>query len=188
MSHQTLQHAPTLEGYRSYLHLLARRQMDRNLKGKLDASDIVQQTLLQAFQALNQFRGSSAEELSAWLRQILASCLSDANRDLGRAKRDVTRERSLEKIPDEFEAEPEAWLAANQSSPSLRAQRNEQGLRLAEALAHLPEAQREAVVLHYFHNWSLRDISSHLDRSLDAVAGLIKRGLRDLRVQMQEGE
>src|SRR5438132_9848930 len=87
---------PTLERFRAYLRLLARMQMDPRLQGKLDPSDLVQQTLLQALQALDRFRGRSDAELATWLRQILAHNLANAARDLGRAKRNLARECSLE--------------------------------------------------------------------------------------------
>src|SRR5712692_3211122 len=88
--------ARELDPFRHYLLLLARVRLDPRLRGKLDASDVVQQTMLEAHQGLAQFRGRSAGEQVAWLRQILARNLANAVRDLARAKRDVARERSLE--------------------------------------------------------------------------------------------
>ncbi|HEV3117419.1 MAG TPA: sigma factor, partial [Gemmataceae bacterium] len=84
-----------LERYRAYLRLLARLHLDARFQGKLDASDLVQQTLLEAYRSLQQFRGADGAELAGWLRQILAHQLAHAQRDLGRAKRDIRRERSL---------------------------------------------------------------------------------------------
>src|SRR5262245_37525000 len=115
-----------LERFRPYLLLLARTQLDPRLKGRLDASDIVQQTFLQAHQALSGFRGTSDAERMAWLRQILAHCLHHALRDHGRDCRDVARERSLEAALDDSSMRMERWLAADQSSPSQRAAREEQ--------------------------------------------------------------
>jgi RNA polymerase sigma-70 factor, ECF subfamily len=176
-----------LERFRAYLQVLARLHLDPLLKGKLDPSDVVQQTLLQAYQALPQFRGTSDGERAAWLRQILARALANALRDFGRAKRDVALERSLEAALDASSMRLGTWLAAEQSSPSQQAARQEDSVRLAEAMAKLPEAQREALILQHWENWSLAEIGTHLGRSPAAVAGLIKRGLKQLRVLMQEG-
>jgi RNA polymerase sigma-70 factor (ECF subfamily) len=177
-----------LERFRPYLRLLARLHLDPRLRGKLDASDVVQQAFLQAYQALEQFRGQSEGELMAWLRRILARCLTHATRDFARDKRDVERERGLEAAVDHSSVRLEAWLAADQSSPSERADRNEQLLQLADALGRLPEAQREALVLHYWQDWTVAEIAQRLDRSTTAVAGLLKRGLKELRTLMKAGE
>jgi RNA polymerase sigma-70 factor (ECF subfamily) len=176
-----------LEKFRHYLLLLARVQLGEQFRGKLDASDVVQQTLLEAHRQQALFRGQSDAERAQWLRRILAGTLADAIRALGRAKRDIARERSLEAALEHSSARIEAWLAAEQSSPSQRAERNEQAVRLAEALASLAEAQREALVLRHCQGWSLDDISRHLGRTPAAVAGLLKRGARQLRVLLQEG-
>lgn len=180
--------AGRLDRFRSYLHLLARVQLNPRFQGKLDASDVVQQTLTRALEAIDEFRGSSDAQMAAWLRQILSRQLANAVRDLGRDKRDVARERSLEAALDESSARLEAWLAAEQSSPSQQVQRDEQVLRLGEALASLPEAQREALTLHHLQGWKLEEVSRHLGRSEAAAAGLIKRGLKALRLRMQDGE
>ena len=161
-----------LERYRSYLLLLARIRLDRKLRGKLDASDVVQQTMLEAHQAAGSFRGESVAERAAWLRQILARNLANAVRDLTRGKRDVMRERSLQ--------------AGLQSSPSQQAQRHERALLLAQALAALPNQQREAVVLRHFQGSSLADIAEELGTTTAAVTGLLHRGLKNLRKALQD--
>ncbi len=180
--------AADLERYRDYLRLLARLQLDPRLRARVDASDVVQQTFLQAHQALPGFRGGTSAELAAWLRQILARNLAHVVRDHGRDRRDVGRERSLEAALDASSLRLEGWLAAEQSSPSQQAQRNEELLRLAQVLAGLPEAQREAVVLHYWQGWTTTEIGKHLDRSPAAVAGLLKRGLKELRKHLLDAE
>jgi RNA polymerase sigma-70 factor (ECF subfamily) len=182
------QQQPSLDRYRSYLHLLASMQLDRRLRGKLDASDIVQQTLLQAHRARTQFRGDHPGQLAAWLRQILAHNLAHAARDYTRAKRDVSRERSLEASLGASADRLNQWLGAQQSSPSQHVERSEQLLQLAEALDTLPEAQREAIVLHYWQDWSLDEIGEHLGRSPSAIAGLLHRGLKKLRAALPLSE
>ena len=172
--------------FRSYLRLLAKMQLDERLHRKMDPSDVVQQTLLQAHRALGDFRGSTDAEMAAWLRQILARNLAHAVRDFGRDKRNINRERSLEEAVNASSVRLEAWLAAEQSSPSQKAQRNEQLLQLCEALDQLPESQREAVQLHYWQDCALAEIAEQMDRTPAAVAGLLKRGLRKLRGLMQE--
>ena len=177
-----------LEPFRPYLRLLARLHLAPQLRGKLDPSDVVQQTLLQAYQALDQFRGHSEAERAAWLRQILARNLAQAVRYFGRARRDLAREQPLQAALDASSAQLEAWLAADQSSPSQRADQAEQAQRLAEALEQLPETQREALVLQHWQGLSLAEIGARLGRSPEAVAGLIKRGLKKLRHLLREGE
>jgi RNA polymerase sigma-70 factor (ECF subfamily) len=178
--------AESLEPYRVYLRFLAGVHLNPRLARKVVASDLVKQTFLHAYQALDQFRGQTEPELARWLRQILARNLAHVARGLGRAKRDVGREESLEAALDTSSARLDAWLAADQSSPSQQADRNEQILRLAKALETLPETQREAIVLHYWHDWTVAEIGQHLGRSPAAVAGLLKRGLKQLREQMRK--
>ncbi len=177
-----------LEQYREYLGMLARVHLDPRLRVKLDPSDIVQQTLLDAHRKQDQFRGQTEAETAAWLRRILARNLVDALRAFGRAKRDVARERSLEAALEQSSQRLEAWLAADQSSPSQKLHRHEQAVQLADALAKLPEAQREALVLQHWHGWSLAEIGQHMGRSPAAVAGLLKRGLKQLRGRLPEPE
>ncbi len=175
-----------LERYRSYLHLLARTHLEGRLRGKLDASDIVQQTLLKAHASFHQFRGRGPAELAGWLRTILVRTLAHVVRDFSRARRDVALERSLEAAVEQSSARLEAWLTADQASPSEQAMHNEQLVRLADALAALPESQRQALVLKHCEGWSLNAIAEHLGRSPAAVASLLRRGLKQLRGQLHE--
>src|SRR5436190_18019676 len=99
-----------LDRFRSYLLLLARARLDRKIQGKLDASDIVQQTMLEAHQALESFRGENVAAQAAWLRQILARNLANVVRDFTREKRDVTRERSFHADLDQSASHLEGWL------------------------------------------------------------------------------
>lgn len=181
MTEQETNVEPRIERFRGYLLCLARLQLSPRLAGKLDPSDVVQQALVQAWQGLDQFRGQSDGEMAAWLRQILTHTLANAARDWNRDKRDVTREQSLQLAVEQSSARLEAWLADDASSPSQRAARHEELLRLADALAALPGDQGEALTLYYLHGLSLEELGDRMGRSSAAAAGLIKRGLRALR-------
>ena len=175
-----------LEDYREYLRLLAQLQLDQRLQGKIDLSGVVQQTMLEAYQALPKSELQDADRLAAWLRRILAHNLADEIRKLRTGKRDLSRERSLEAELAQSSHRLQAWLVDGQSSPSGHAQRQEQALCLSAALAKLPDAQREALMLRHFQDRSLAQIAQHLGRSHAAVAGLLKRGLRQLRNQLRD--
>src|SRR5437867_3100273 len=120
-----------LERFRHYLGLLARVQLDPRLQAKVDLSGVVQQTLLEASQAWRQVDGQEMEHQVAWLRRILANNLADEIRKWQTGKRELARERSLEDALQNSSARLAAWIAADQSSPSVQMQRQEQAVRLA---------------------------------------------------------
>jgi RNA polymerase sigma-70 factor (ECF subfamily) len=180
-------HERPLEGYRDYLRLLARTQLGSRLQAKLDASDVVQQTILQAHEAQGQFHGSTEAEKLAWLRAILASVLAAAARRFEARARDVARERSLEGDLELSSSRLECVLAANDTSPSQRAVRGEELLRLAAALTRLPEDQREVVELHYLKGLPVAEVAAQMGRSRAAVVGLLFRGLEKLRHLLRDG-
>ena len=170
--------------YRTYLLLLARMQLDARPRSRVEPSDIVQQTLLEAHARRQPFQGDENDYL-AWLRRMLANNLRDAWKALRRGKRDVAREQSLDVAVEQSSARIANWLAADQSSPSRRAIRAEDILQLADALALLPDAQREAIVLHHLEGWTLCEVAAQMERGEPAVAGLLHRGLKRLRELME---
>ena len=181
----------SLERYGDYLRLLARLQLSPRLQSKLDASDVVQQTLLQAHEGQAQFRGQSEGEWLAWLRAILANSLAAAVRRFSTESRDLGRERSLEADLDLSSSRLEGLLAADQSSPSERAGRAEELLRLAHAMSQLPPDQRRVVELHHLKALPVAEVAKLMDRTRPAVVGLLFRGLKRLRELLRaqgEGE
>lgn len=172
--------------YRPYLHMLARFQFDDVLQGKLDASDVVQQTLLEAHQSMAEFRGKSEQEKAAWLRRILTNNLGDELRKFRRLKRDVGLEASLEAAMNESTARLEKWLAIEEGTPSDCAIANEQLIALADALMELPADQRRAVELHHMQGHPSAVVAARMGRTEVAIAGLLRRGLKRLRELLRE--
>ncbi|HEX4592327.1 MAG TPA: sigma-70 family RNA polymerase sigma factor [Gemmataceae bacterium] len=174
--------------FRPYLLLLAGAHLNARLRGRVGASDVVQQTLLEAHRDREQYRGQTTAELAGWLRQILVRNLLDARKEHGRERRDVRRDVALAAELGRSSAQLAGWLADPGPSPSQAAARDEQAVRMAGALADLPEAQREALVLQHWHGWTLARIGQQLDRSPEAVAGLLKRGLKRLRELLDDAD
>lgn len=175
-----------LEQYRDYLRLLARLQIAPLLQGKVDPSDVVQETLLKAHERRDEFRGTTDAQLAAWLRQILANQLAETLRRFTRQQRDVARERSLEAAVEESSARLEQWLAGAGLTAEERTDRDEQLVRMSEALATLPEDQRAAVEMRYLEGVAVGQIGERLGRTEASVAGLLRRGLERLRELLRE--
>jgi RNA polymerase sigma-70 factor (ECF subfamily) len=176
------------ERYRDYLQLLARLQMPARLRAKLDASDVVQQTLLEAHREADRLAEMGESDRVAYLRKALEHNLIDQARYHDAKRRDARRERPLEDQLRESSARLEGWLEGVQSSPSQRAARQEDLLRLAGALARLAEDQRLAVEMKHLGGEPVSAIAEALGRSETAVSGLLRRGLKRLRELLDEGE
>jgi RNA polymerase sigma-70 factor, ECF subfamily len=171
-----------LEMYRDYLALLARLQIGRRLQGKVDASDLVQETFLKAHRDFAQFRGVSEGEWVGWLRQIMAGNLAHVVRHYcGTQRRDVRLERDLVAELNESSRVLDQGLVGQQSSPSQRAARREQGVVLAGALAQLPEDYREVIVLSHLQGLSFPEVAQRMGRTLNSVKNLWARALARLR-------
>lgn len=169
---------PTWNRYRTYLRFLAESRVDPRLKPHVDLSGIVQQTLLEAHQAENS---AQATVTLPWLRRILANNLTDEVRRLQADKRDVRRERSISDAIEHSSMKLEMMLGDSAPLPIEMLAREEQLLKLSAAIERLPEAQRQALVLQAWQSWSLAEIAEHMGRTPQAIAGLLKRGLRQLR-------
>jgi RNA polymerase sigma-70 factor (ECF subfamily) len=180
---------PLLEHYRNYLALLARLQIDRRVQGKVDASDLVQETFLKAHHHFQQFRGHTEEELASWLRQILANSLANLVRYyLGRQCRDVRLERQLAAELDRSSHLLNRGLLAPQSSPSQQAASREQGVLLADALKRLPADYREVLILRHLEGLAFPQVAQRLGRTADSVQKLWIRALAQLRRALGEAQ
>jgi len=177
-----------LETQRAALHRLAERQLHGPITARVDASDIIQQTFLEAHRDFPQFAGLEARELAAWLQIILDHKVAGAIRDHTLLqKRNVHRDRSIDDSHGGL-APLKQQLDAGLSSPSQRAIRGEEEERLVQALTVLPDDQREAIRLRHLEGWALADIARQMGRTPAATAGLIKRGMQTLRRQLHRGD
>jgi RNA polymerase sigma-70 factor (ECF subfamily) len=171
-----------LDAYRDYLALLARVQIDKGLRVKLGASDVVQDTFLEAHRDFAQFRGRTAGEFLGWLRQILARNLANqVRRFRGTRARDIRLEQGLAADVDRSSASLGGALVAGVNSPSREADRHEEAVRLADALARLPADYREAIVLRNLEELAFPEVADRMGRSVDSVKKLWARGLAQLR-------
>jgi RNA polymerase sigma-70 factor (ECF subfamily) len=152
-------------------------------RGKADPSGVVQETLWEAYQQLDRGLKVSSSGRLPWLRRILANNLADEVRRMTAEKRDIGREVSLDHGVEQSSQRLERWLA-RELKPAAAHPSEGRVLMLAAALTRLPQAQREAIELQYWSGRTLAEIAESLGRSREAVAGLIKRGLRHLRQEL----
>src|SRR5438105_13384005 len=127
---QTHDPGKELERFREYLTLLARLQLDPRLRGKVDLSGVIQQTLLEGHCAGGRWESLGEAEKAAWLRRALRHNLIDEVRKLSAGSRQADLEQSMEAALEESSGRLEAWLVSDLSSPSGRGQQNEQLLEL----------------------------------------------------------
>jgi RNA polymerase sigma-70 factor, ECF subfamily len=146
------------------------------LRSRLDPADLVQQTLLESISASMRLMSRSDQELLNYLRRALANNLIDAVRKHGKARGEVSPD-----ILADTSRRMCDWLAAPDTSPSERMNRNERYERLAAGLAKLPDAQRIVVEMRYFQGVKLADIAETMGRSEGAVAALLHRAVTTLR-------
>jgi RNA polymerase sigma-70 factor (ECF subfamily) len=171
-----------LELYRNYLRLLARAEIGRRLQGKLDASDLVQETMLEAHRNFGRFQGSEEPQFVSWLRQILAAKVTNLVRHyFGTQGRDVRLEQALAAEVDHSSRMLGQDLMASVTSPSVQAVRREQAVLLADALEKLPKDYKEVIILRHIEGLPFAAVARRMERTEDSVQKLWLRALARLR-------
>jgi RNA polymerase sigma-70 factor, ECF subfamily len=172
-----------LETFRGYLLLVADREMDPELQAKGGASDLVQETFLEAERDFGQFRGGSLDELRAWLRRLLLNNVANFTRQYRRrAKRNVGREVPLEGGGSSDERG--AGLAADTVSPSGQAMAHEQAEALARAMERLPPDYRQVLALRHEGQLTFEEIGQRMERTANAARMLWLRAVERLQKEM----
>lgn len=174
-----------LEHYRHYLSLLARVQIGRRLRRKVDLEDVLQDVFLQAHRSFDRFRGGSRGEFEAWLRRILASMLANLVRHYhGTQRRDLRLEVDLVNDLERSSRNIDCRTAPSQTSPSQVVSRQEQCVLLANAMAKLSDDYREVIILRQLEELSFPEVAERMGRTLDSVKNLWARALVKLRREM----
>ena len=174
-----------LSGYRNYLKLLAQVHVGQRLRSKLDASDLVQETLLAACRDFPQFGGQSEQELAGWLRAILINTGRKMIRHYqGTQRRDIRLEQDFGNGIDQSAASI-GKLAAPVSSPSHSAARREAAVVLADKMAELPAHYRQVIVLHHLEGRTIGEVADTIGRTPEATNSLLARALIKLRSLMK---
>src|SRR5260370_38800051 len=171
-----------LELYRNYLRLLARIEIGRRLQGKLDASDLVQETFLEAHRNFARFQGTEEPQFVSWLRQILAARVANLVRHyFGPQGRNVRLEQELAAELDNSSRMLGRELAASLASPSQQAVEREQAVLLADALELLPVDYRDVIILRHLEGLTFPEVARRMERTQDSVEKLWLRALARLR-------
>jgi RNA polymerase sigma-70 factor (ECF subfamily) len=170
-----------LERYRAYLDCLTYIQVDPRLWRRFGWSDVVNHTLLEAYRDLAKLQGLDEPDRNRRLRRMLLNNLLERIEHERAEMRDYRREASLDEALTGSSCNLQKWLAADTEGPEGRADAVERGAMLADALAKLPQREREALILQKYHSWGLAQIAEHLGCTTGAVAGLHARGLKRLR-------
>ena len=169
---------------RAYLLEIARRDLGADLRSKLDASDIVQQSLLEAQPDLPDLGGTNDQELRSWLRQLVQHNLEDAGRHFRLARRrSVHREESISP------GNAFALVDSRQLTGSTMARRSESDRLLLAAIARLPELRRRIVLMRHRDGLHYCEIARRLDIAEPAARKHWSRAVVQLRELLgQDGE
>lgn len=171
-----------LELYRNYLRLLARVEIGRRLQGKVDASDLVQETFLEAHRNFAQFQGTAEPQFVRWLRQILAHRAANLVRHyFGTQGRDIRLEQELAADLENSSRLMNIDLVGSLTSPSQQAVQREQSVLLADALERLPVHYRDVLVLRHIEGLTFPEVAERMGRTQDSVEKLWLRALASLR-------
>jgi len=186
----TLTSQDDLQRFRPFLKALAERELQASLRQKVDASDVVQQTMLQAVESEHQWRGQGDAAKAGWLKAILLNVTHGLSRRFHRLGRNVDRERSLERRPGGSGSNGDTSgvnvqdLDGGHTSPSLALQSHEDRERILGAIEKLSPEQKQVLLLRYWEDHSLAEIAERLGKTPDAVAGLLYRAMKVMRSEL----
>lgn len=169
---------------RGYLGNLAQSKIEPWMRAKFDASDLIQQTLIEAHQGLEQFEGDSEAAWKAWLKKMMQHNVQDAVRHYKQAdKRDVRRERRADASRDDG---PRMQIAGDDPTASRLAANEERDTELLQAVAALADDYREVLTLRTIQKKPFEDVAAEMGRSVPATQMLWTRAVRKLEESLRD--
>lgn len=167
-----------------YLAFIARHQVDPNLQAKMGPSDIVQQSMLQAIENIEKFRGQTVDEFRGWLRQILINEARQMKRNYHTDKRNANLERRL---GDSQTNHPHPNLADSLPTPGTNAAAEEQSRAITSALESLPKQDRLIIQWHNWEGLTFEEIAQRLDITVSSASSKWYRALVAFKKQFGDG-
>jgi RNA polymerase sigma-70 factor (ECF subfamily) len=172
-----------MEEFRAYLETLTYVQIDPRLRNHISLSDMIQNTLVEAWHDLKRIESLDADGRKRKLRKMLVNNLID---EIRRMRPKIGQTQSLDAALEESSCRLIDWQASEDTPPVEGLIRQEEGLRLLEALSKLDPRQRDALILQKYHGWTLAQIAENLGCTTGAVAGLHARGLKKLHKHLTD--
>jgi RNA polymerase sigma-70 factor (ECF subfamily) len=177
-----------LSRHREAIKRMIDRRMDRVVQHRVDASDIVQDVMLEANRRLGDYLANPTMPFQLWLRHMARDRLIDAHRrHRVAANRSVDREVSLPAggTGDRSAADVVAGIADRELTPAAAATWHELERRFAAAVEQLEEDDRQIVLLRHFEHLSTADAAAALGLSKPAAGMRYLRAMRRLRVLLE---
>lgn len=178
-----------LERHRDALRRMIDMRLDRHVQGRIDASDIVQDVLIEANRRLPDYLQQQAMPFHLWLRHLAKDRLIDAHRrHRVAAKRSVDREQPLVAGGgmDRSTLELAGQLCDPERTPAAAAAWNELQQQFQQALEELEEQDREIVLMRHFEKLSNSEAAEALGLSKPAASMRYLRAVRRLRQVLSE--
>ncbi len=178
-----------LARYTGYLNAIARSQFDERLRRRLSATDLVQETLLEAHRDFEKFAGTTTLEFTGWLRKIFVHNLGrQVEMQFMAAKRDIRRERPIDELADSVNQSHlrlSSILKAKGRGPASEVEHQELLVNMSNAIAQLPTEYREVIALRHLDGLSFQEVARRMQRTSGATRMLWLRAIEKLREQME---
>lgn len=178
-----------LERHRGALRKLVQLRLDRKIAGRVDASDVVQDVLLEANQRLQEYLADPRMPFHLWLRHLAKDRMIDMHRrHRGAQRRSMDRERSLAspQYGDQSSFDLAGQLAASELTPAAAAIRRELEQRFLTAMDQMDEDDRDILLMRHFEQLGNSEAAEALGLSAAAAGMRHLRALRKLRAILGE--